>query len=95
MTFGVSLAIIPWLSYEEMYNLPGASVADDVIHQSIVEADGCVEVEGGIDPSTTNGPSTATPDSVDSTPVTVERRRNMPSVSRQRSMDEALQLGLR
>lgn len=44
------------------------------------------------------GPSHQTPnnpDSVDSTPTTVETRRTAPQVSRQWSMDEALQVGTR
>jgi len=43
-------------------------------------------------PCSTNGVQNPTPDSIDSTGATVERKRNVPSISRQRSIDEWLQL---
>ncbi len=88
--------IVPkFMNYEEIH----VSIVNDsrlnVVEESVVEARVDVEVEGFSNPLNVNETPAPTPDSVDSTATTIHKRMNLPSVSCQRNMDEALQLGLR
>ena len=76
------------MSFEEMFETNDAR--ESLNEQTMETKEG-----GSINPSGTNEHEALLPDSVDSTPTTIQRPRNRPPISRQRSMDEALQLGLR
>ena len=78
--------------YEEMY---GVTEEGDGIGESIAERPVAVSIEGSVDIPGTNEMLPPNPDSVDSTPAEIGRRRNTPSISCQVSMDEALQVDVR
>ena len=74
------------------YNRPPTRHRIDVVEESLVAL--VVNVEGNTptNPSGANGVQNSILDSIDSTGTMVERRRNTPSISWQRSIDESLQL---
>jgi len=87
-----------FMSYEEIHEqaqlhnrLPthyGTNVVDESLAMPTVDT----ESDRPMNPFGANGAQNPTPNSIDSTKTTVKRRKNTPSVSLQRSMDQFLQL---
>ena len=83
------------MSFEEMFETPYRGNASTSVAESLIQEVDEVGLDDSTNPIGTNETATPTRDSVDSTPCTVERMPPRPSISRQRSMDESLQLGQR
>ena len=81
--------------YDPLDTANGSHAVGESLVEPVVNVEAEMNMEGVANLSERNEVAIPTPDSVDSTPTIVERRRTVPSVFRHRSMDEALRLGLR
>jgi len=79
------------MTYKEMFEEPFLGATSNIVAEFVIKEIGDIEVEASMNPSGTNETTTLALDSMDSTPTTVERMRNRPSISCQISMDKVLQ----
>ena len=79
------------MTFEETYAVPEGPVP---MEEEVLQPTGGVDENKEEEPSATNEPLNPLPDSVESTPTVIERR-STPTMSRQMSMDESMQIALR